>query len=102
MMSSFEIMPKSPWKASPGWRKKLGVPVEASVAAILRPTRPDLPIPVTMHLPRLARIASTACTKLSPSDCSRWPSASISVCRARRATSRIWDLLLSVMFTAKI
>ena len=97
MTSSFEIMPRSPWKASPGWRKKLGVPVEASVAAILRPTRPDLPMPVTMHFPRQARISSTAATKLSPSVSSRCLSASISVCMALRATARICALLVSVM-----
>ena len=31
-------MPRSPWLASAGWTKNAGVPVEASVAAILRPT----------------------------------------------------------------
>ena len=36
------------------------VPVEAKVAAILRPTWPDLPSPLTMSLPSQARIRSTA------------------------------------------
>jgi len=97
MTSSFEIMPRSPWNASPGCRKKLGVPVEANVAAILRPMRPDLPMPVTMHLPRPARISSTASAKASPRVCSRCPSASISVCTARRATARICALVVSVI-----
>lgn len=96
-MSSFEIMPRSPWKASPGWRKKLGVPVEASVAAILRPTRPDLPMPVTIHLPRLPRIISTAVANSSPRVSSMRLSDSISVWIALRATSRICALVVSVM-----
>ncbi len=37
MASSLAIMPRSPWLASAGWTKKAGVPVEASVAAILAP-----------------------------------------------------------------
>jgi hypothetical protein len=37
-MSSGVTMPRSPWLASAGWTKKAGVPVEASVAATLRPT----------------------------------------------------------------
>ena len=38
--------------ASAGCRKKAGVPVLASVAAILLPMWPDLPMPVTTTLPR--------------------------------------------------
>ena len=49
--SSGVIMPRSPWLASPGCTKKAGVPVEAKVAAILRPTWPDLPMPVTISRP---------------------------------------------------
>ncbi len=60
-------MPRSPWLASPGWTKKAGVPVEAKVAAILRPTWPDLPMPVTITRPRAPRIRSTAATKARPS-----------------------------------
>ena len=51
MTSSGVIMPRSPWLASPGCTKKAGVPVEARVAAILRATWPDLPMPVTMTRP---------------------------------------------------
>ena len=45
------IMPRSPWLASAGCRKNAGVPVEASVAAILPATWPDLPMPVTTTRP---------------------------------------------------
>ena len=51
MTSSGVIMPRSPWLASAACTKKAGVPVEASVAAILRATWPDLPSPVTMTRP---------------------------------------------------
>ena len=44
-------MPRSPWLASAGWTKSAGVPVEASVAAILRATWPLLPMPVTTTRP---------------------------------------------------
>ncbi len=50
--SSCVIMPRSPWLASAGCRKKAGVPVLASVAAILLPMWPDLPMPVTTTRPR--------------------------------------------------
>ena len=61
--SSGVIMPRSPWLASLGCTKKAGVPVEAKVAAILRPTWPDLPMPVTITRPRAPRIRSTAAMK---------------------------------------
>ncbi len=60
--SSSVIMPRSPWLASPGWTKCAGVPVDARVAAILRPTWPDFPMPVTITRPRASRIRSTAAT----------------------------------------
>ena len=63
MASSGVIMPRSPWLASLGCTKKAGVPVEANVAAILRPTWPDLPMPVTISRPRAAEIRSTAAMK---------------------------------------
>jgi len=37
MTSPAVIMPRSPWPASAAWTKNAGVPVEAKVAAILRP-----------------------------------------------------------------
>ena len=60
MTSSAVIMPRSPWLASAAWTKKAGVPVEAKVAAILRPTWPDLPRPVTISRPLALRIRSAA------------------------------------------
>ena len=54
------IMPMSPWIASAGCRKNAGVPVLASVAAILLPMWPDLPMPVTTTL---ALQASTSCAR---------------------------------------
>ena len=48
------IMPRSPWLASAGWTNSAGVPVEASVAAILRATWPLLPMPVTTTRPLTA------------------------------------------------
>jgi hypothetical protein len=41
-------MPRSPWLASAGCTNCAGVPVEAKVAAILRATWPDLPMPETI------------------------------------------------------
>ena len=38
------IMPKSPCAASAGWTKNAGVPVDAIVAAIFRPTCPDFAV----------------------------------------------------------
>ena len=64
--SSAAIMPRSPWLASLGCTKKAGVPVEARVAATLRPTWPLLPMPVTITRPRASRISSTAATKGGP------------------------------------
>ncbi|MFK4405221.1 hypothetical protein ABH991_002255 [Bradyrhizobium ottawaense] len=67
MTSSVVIMPRSPWPASAACTKKAGVPVEASVAAILRPIWPDLPSPVTMTRPLALRIRSTAFENVAPS-----------------------------------
>ena len=70
-------MPRSPWLASAGWTNIAGVPVEASVAAILRPTWPLLPMPMTTTRPRQASIACTrgdeafALTRLQASSASR-------------------------------
>ncbi len=70
-------MPRSPWLASAGCTKKAGVPVEASVAAVLRPTWPLLPMPITTTRPRHSSIACTARAKPSP-----WRAASASSARA--------------------
>ncbi len=58
--SPFVTMPRSPWLASAGCTNCAGVPVEASVAAILRPTWPDLPMPDTTTRPVACRISRTA------------------------------------------
>src|ERR1700727_3187474 len=47
-MSPEASIPRSPWVASAAWRKWACVPVERSVAAILRAMMPLLPIPVMM------------------------------------------------------
>src|SRR4030088_3165054 len=66
MTSSGVIMPRSPWLASAGWTKNEGLPVDANVAAILWPTWPDLPIPLTTTRPRAPRISSIAAAKGCP------------------------------------
>ncbi len=79
-------MPRSPWLASAAWTKNAGVPVEARVAAILRPTWPDFPMPVTMTRPRAARMVATVAAKGSPR-----PSviASASAARPSRSVSSV-------------
>ena len=60
-------MPRSPWLASAECTNDAGSPVDASVAAIFRPTSPDLPTPVTMTRPRAAEIVFTASENAAPS-----------------------------------
>lgn len=60
------------WLASAGCMKNAGVPVEAMVAAILRPMWPLLPMPLTITRPRDAMTTSTAfsnkvCSNAAPS-----------------------------------
>ncbi len=71
MTSSAVIMPRSPWPASAAWTKKAGVPVEAKVAAILRPIWPLLPTPLTTTRPLAARSTSTVRAKGSARPSSR-------------------------------
>ena len=78
-------MPRSPWLASPGCTKKAGVPVEASVAAILRATWPDLPMPLTTTRPLQARISWQASTKSAPMRGSSARTAAASVAITVRA-----------------
>ena len=59
------IIPKSPCRASVGWTKNEGVPVEAKVAAILRPICPLLPMPISTKRPLQAAMVLTAFTKSS-------------------------------------
>src|SRR5688572_30739494 len=86
--SSAWMTPRSPCTASAGCRKKAGVPVLASVAAILRQMMPDLPMPVTMTRPLQLRIRVTARAKLSSMRCSSARIAAASVCRTLRASVR--------------
>src|SRR5829696_7269417 len=74
--------------ASAGCRKKAGVPVLASVAAILRQMMPDLPMPVTITRPLQPRISSTARANLSSSRSTSARIAAASVCRTLRARER--------------
>ena len=86
-MSPAVTMPRSPWLASAGCTNIAGVPVEASVAAILRPTCPLLPMPITTTRPRQASIASTARTKPGPSRCLAPSSAAASMSSVRAASA---------------
>src|SRR5262245_17736927 len=88
MTSPLPIIPRSPWLASPGCTKKAGVPVDAKVDAIFRPTCPDFPMPVTMTRPCAARITSTAAANdaLRPSR-NAAPSASTPLPSASRVRS---------------
>src|SRR5579859_5971468 len=87
--SCFVTMPRSPWLASAGWTYIAGVPVEARVAAILRPTWPLLPMPVTMTRPPSARVRmSRARGNSAPKRAAMVVSASASAVSTRRATSR--------------
>ena len=72
-------MPRSPWLASPGCTKNAGVPVEASVAAILPPIWPDLPMPVTTTRPSHASRRSAAAAKVSSIRVSRAATAAASM-----------------------
>ena len=83
-------MPRSPWLASAGCTNMAGVPVEASVAAILRPMWPLLPMPITTTRPLAFSTSDTARAKSSFSRrCRPWMAAASmsSVSRARR---RAW------------
>ena len=104
------IMPRSPWLASAGCRKNAGVPVLASVAAILRATWPDLPMPVTTTRPWQSRHTAHAATKRSSSrDCSA-TTACASMPRARRAAAssrresvaRVGGSLMGAMISGKL
>ena len=81
-------MPMSPCRPSAACRKSAGVPVEASVAAILRQTMPDLPSPLTTTFPSHPRSRSTARENSSPSRSASARTAAISTSSTRRATAR--------------
>ncbi len=85
-------MPKSPCPASPGCIKNDGVPVEAKVAAILRPICPDFPIPVMTKRPRHCKIISQARLKRSSICAANISSACSSIRKVSNATfwKSIW------------
>ncbi len=99
MKTSSEVtIPRSPWLASAGWTKKAGVPVLASVAAILRAICPDLPIPETTTRPRQPSSSATAWTKppSSWSRSARTASASMSSTSRASASARS-SLIFAIM-----
>src|SRR5207249_9985267 len=51
---------------STGWRNEAGLPVEVSVAAILRAISPDLPTPETISRPVAFSSSRTAAEKAGP------------------------------------
>src|SRR5437016_4746987 len=81
--SSGPTMPRSPCRESTGCRNDAGVPVDVSVAAILRAISPDLPTPDTMTRPRAAASSRTAAANGGPSR-----SATPRIAAASRASTR--------------
>jgi len=65
--------------------KKLGVPVLANVAAILRPMMPDLPMPQMMTRPCEPSTCSTASVNCPSSLSASAATADASICRTRLA-----------------
>ena len=86
--SSPVTMPRSPWLASAGCTKKAGVPVDAKVAAILRPTWPLLPMPMTTTRPRAKSTACTACANTPSTRAANPVSAAASISKVSRARRR--------------
>src|SRR6266568_8287993 len=64
--SSLPTSPRSPCSESTGWRNDAGLPVEVSVAAILRAISPDLPTPETISRPVAFSSSRTAAEKAGP------------------------------------
>ena len=65
------------------------MPVDASVAATLRPTWPDLPTPETITRPSTFRISSTASAKAPSRLSAKRASASASSRKTRRAVASV-------------
>ena len=86
--SSAVIMPRSPWAASAGCTKNAGVPVEASVAASLRATWPDLPMPETTTRPRAGQHQRRRPRRTGRPGARRAPRSRAPRYRARRARAR--------------
>src|SRR2546430_8965382 len=79
--SSLPTRPRSPCSESTGWRNEAGLPVEVSVAAILRAISPDLPMPETISRPVAFSSSRTAAEKRSEEHTSELQSQSNLVCR---------------------
>src|SRR3989344_1866907 len=86
--SSPVTMPRSPWLASAGCTKNAGVPVDASVAAILRPTWPLLPMPITTTRPRACSTINTASANTPSTRAASPVSAAASMSKVSRARRR--------------
>ncbi len=86
--SSRRITPRSPCSASAGCRKNAGVPVLDSVAAILRQTMPDLPIPVRITRPPQPPTRATARANRSSRRSASASTAAASVCSTLRASDK--------------
>src|SRR2546427_388018 len=95
--SSLPTRPRSPCSESTGWRNEAGLPVEVSVAAILRAISPDLPTPETISRPVAFSSSRTAAEKAGPrrSATRRIASASRTSTRRPRSASSlgsVWDI----------
>ena len=86
--SAAVIMPRSPWLASAGCTNMAGVPVDASVAAILRPMWPLLPMPITTTRPWLFSTSWVAWANASPSRSAMAVTARASMVRVSMASAR--------------
>src|SRR5436853_561508 len=89
--SSLPTRPRSPCSESTGWRNEAGLPVEVSVAAILRAISPDLPTPETISRPVAFSSSRTAAEKAGPrrSATRRIASASRTSTRRPRSASSL-------------
>src|SRR3989449_1032691 len=89
--SSLPTRPRSPCSESTGWRNEAGLPVEVSVAAILRAISPDLPMPETISRPVAFSSSRTAAEKAGPrrSATRRIASASSTSTRRPRSASSL-------------
>src|SRR2546426_1064871 len=89
--SSLPTRPRSPCSESTGWRNEAGLPVEVSVAAILRAISPDLPTPETISRPVAFSSSRTAAENAGPrrSATRRIASASRTSTRRPRSASSL-------------
>src|SRR3989442_7878138 len=89
--SSLPTRPRSPCSESTGWRNEAELPVEVSVAAILRAISPDLPTPETISRPVAFSSSRTAAEKAGPrrSPTRRIASASRASTRRPRSASSL-------------